>query len=148
MTTALATATTAPAAPRELPPAHRGFISQLGRAAADLVRARDTAAQALDAPGTPGELNRALGFAHKATGRLHETVANAPAFEGGGNPVSLVTRAIRDASAGITELDRALGGKPVAITAVRDAWNSAVHSIGTAQNLVKYPPTDVVYDGS
>lgn len=129
-----------------LPPAHRNFVVQLGRAAADLTRARDTAVAALDSSDT-SSLHTAFGYAHDATGRLHDLVATAPEFTAG-DPVAVTQRAIRKAASGILELDRAFEDKPVAMQAVRDAWNGAVHDLGTAQSLVKYPPTNAVYDGS
>jgi hypothetical protein len=130
-----------------LAPSHQNFIAQLGRAAADLTRARDTAVQAIDASTQQG-LHVAFNFAHKATARLHDAVAKAPTFDQPGDPLAITRRAINQADAGLVELDRAFDGKPVSLQSVADAWNSAVHSIGSAQSLVKYPPSADVYDGS
>ena len=132
-----------------LPPAQQTFVNRLGRAAADLVRARDTALAGVDGP-TPDRavLHRAFGYAEKATGVLHTAIAEAPVFDVG-RPTEIAERAIMHARAGLAELERGFEDKPVAANVVRDAWNAAVHEIGAAQGLVKNPPAfNGVYDGS
>lgn len=133
-----------------LPPAQQTFVNRLGRAAADLTRARDVALAGLDAPVLDDTiLHRAFGHAQRATGLLHTALAEAPT--GGrqaATPTTLVERAIAQARDGLAELSRGFDDKPVASNVVRDAWNSAVHDIGTAQGLVKNPPPAPVYDGS
>ena len=119
------------------------YVTTLGRAAADLARARDSASEAIAASRKTG-LDTAFGYAYKAVSQLHASFVLEPAA----GSASAARRAIEDANEGISELRRALDQRAVSFNVVRDSWNDSIADIGRAQNLAKHPPSTDVGDGS